>query len=1537
MRSSAVCGDGTIQNPNTSGVKEICDSGTNNGKSGYCDKTCSCMLKNWYGDNDGDGFGSTYTVVACTKPAGKFSDKPGDLNDSSLTMYPGAPELCDGLDNNQNGPIDEGVQVADDGNFCTDDFCMGGKIVHSNNKKPCSDNNVCTSGDVCSAGKCGGAPVAVTYTYSEWWKCQADGTQVRTVLSTSPAGCKATTPPVLMQACTPLAPPPPVEKPWPGQKNVAVGQGHICAISEVGTMSAALNCWGDNTMGQLGNGQSDLAINPIPTKAQLAWGDIPISVAAGFNSTCSLLSSGTVKCWGGNSYGQLGYTTQGSLYPASATPKAVTSITTAKKIATGGNAACAILATGTVKCWGLNYGVLPVDIQDLANVIDVAVSNHHACALVKGGAVKCWGENNYGGLGNNSFADSKVPVTALVTQPAVAIVGGLERTCAITTGGLVQCWGYKISPDKEVTSAPVAINKPNVSVAEVALGGDHTCFLSPSGYTTTTPTGPVTNTDTLCVGNNLYGQLGVAIIPGDDPAANFYTNPIKVPISPSVTSIVAGEYITCATIPNTASNTSSLKCWGDASHGELGFDPKVGGKKSNFSSPSKPVYYADAPTSIPNLVVMSTEKTMPPSVNIGPSGVQADGCKAQWYFAKDVTHIYGPYTGCADIPDTIDGDPQKWCATAVTTFANLSNVYISGKSQGTNWKYCTTETPSVVPGDGGKSQLPLDQQWAAHKAVIPEFMNALVKATMDLAAARVAYEQETLATIETPLKELLNGKKTPPPPGTKIIPSKAAYDGALQKQKDALGNLNTVLMMIKTDPKLANPNSVAEVAMAYLNAFLTLSVNGPLIDPKDATCSNDPIYNQHIFKNDPWQFSLMVRCLPWNSVEKLDHGLITAFYLTMQVVKAAQPTYADSVRDMLLPKVARYALPLNEVMRHKGAGVASSIFLKLYADRFSATTGSSSVTSDTKVNLEPANFSLYNPGSKKEEPVILCGSKITEEIMDPKKTPPPPNGELAVWSDKYGCMIFKNFVKIANPATNKSLTCDFWSTARVGKPCVTPPLATSLLERVRKLVERLLISEAYASEAPSCETAEFLPSSGYCTYMGKGPLPTPQNYPKFAPYCCFKHTDGTGGTYCVKDDTCAQFCNCEVEKNSICGDGKTGPGEACDDGNAKDGDGCSSTCKKEDFCGDKVVSKDDECDDGNTIDTDACTTTCENARCGDTFRRTDISDPTNPLFEACDDGNTNDNDSCSTTCKWCPACQPDKLPECVSAKEMFGKALSGKQYTLGPWDVNLLSVKPVCQIGMPISCLYSTYRKACDDAVAVCRKQKSCGEDPALNDLKTKICPAINKSAIKMDMVYALLEGKMDGNYFENSIVESNKSLDAFSNKGVNKLLGLFPVVTQWLEYYSGKKFTEDEKVEALSAAVWTLRKTELMTDPELIKKAAASTDPSGSKSGWTIQVDPLSLAQMTDESAAIAGAHEALHVVTGKLLANDDGPASKALEKVVADANKMDSSWYEQLKDKGGFTAHWVLKLLEENLGKDWMFILDQDAQTKTNFCDGY
>ncbi|MEZ5160050.1 MAG: RCC1 domain-containing protein [Marmoricola sp.] len=138
---------------------------------------------------------------------------------------------------------------------------------------------------------------------------------------------------------------------------IAAGREHTCAVTSTG----AVRCWGYGYYGQLGYGNTTtIGDDETPASA----GNVPLSatavaITAGWYHTCALLSTGDVRCWGYGYYGQLGY---GNLHsigddetPASNVPLGAK----ATAITAGSNHTCALLTTGDVRCWGHDsYGQL---------------------------------------------------------------------------------------------------------------------------------------------------------------------------------------------------------------------------------------------------------------------------------------------------------------------------------------------------------------------------------------------------------------------------------------------------------------------------------------------------------------------------------------------------------------------------------------------------------------------------------------------------------------------------------------------------------------------------------------------------------------------------------------------------------------------------------------------------------------------------------------------------------------------------------------------------------------------------------------------------------------------------------------------------------------------------------------------------------------------------------------------------------------------------------------------------------------------------
>jgi alpha-tubulin suppressor-like RCC1 family protein len=187
-----------------------------------------------------------------------------------------------------------------------------------------------------------------------------------------------------------------------------------CAVLSSGTVQ----CWGYNFMGQLGNGTT--TNGPVPVPVTVKGITDAVGVSAGSWHACAVLRSGAVQCWGWNGHGELGDGTSTD----SSTPVAVTGITNAVAVSVGcgdsGSHTCALLNAGAVQCWGAGVlgdgtatgSYVPVTVSGITNAAAVAAGYSHTCVLLSGGTVQCWGRNGgYGPLGNGSTTDSLVPVT----------------------------------------------------------------------------------------------------------------------------------------------------------------------------------------------------------------------------------------------------------------------------------------------------------------------------------------------------------------------------------------------------------------------------------------------------------------------------------------------------------------------------------------------------------------------------------------------------------------------------------------------------------------------------------------------------------------------------------------------------------------------------------------------------------------------------------------------------------------------------------------------------------------------------------------------------------------------------------------------------------------------------------------------------------------------------------------------------------------------------------------------------------------------
>ena len=256
------------------------------------------------------------------------------------------------------------------------------------------------------------------------------------------------------------------------------GDTHMCAL----LASGAVKCWGQNTYGQLGiNGTANFGAS---SELGASWpavdldGHTALAVSAGAAHTCAIIDTGAVTCWGLNSYGQLGYgdtTNRGSANLGSAMQTVnLGAGRTATAIAAGGYFTCAILNDGTLKCWGYNASgqlgqdsttTLGDDSSEMANLMAINLGDgrtakrvyasrradlDYTCAILDNDTLKCWGQNDFGqlGLGNmDNRGDATGEMATLSTvnlgtgQTAAQVAMGEIHTCVLLTSTDIKCFG----------------------------------------------------------------------------------------------------------------------------------------------------------------------------------------------------------------------------------------------------------------------------------------------------------------------------------------------------------------------------------------------------------------------------------------------------------------------------------------------------------------------------------------------------------------------------------------------------------------------------------------------------------------------------------------------------------------------------------------------------------------------------------------------------------------------------------------------------------------------------------------------------------------------------------------------------------------------------------------------------------------------------------------------------------------------------------------------------------------------------------------
>lgn len=352
-----------------------------------------------------------------------------------------------------------------------------------------------------------------------------------------------------------------------------------------------------------------------------------ITVHVHNESSFALLPNGTVRAWGSNAYGQLGF---GKINQDVATPGDVQGLTNVDKLYVGGGnltaTACAQFKDGLVKCWGDSElipgakedSTVPIEVPSLKGVSTMCLGSGVAVA-VKDGALLTWGRNHFGvlGVGNKDHQDQAEPKALPEVKDVIAVGCGQNHNCALQKSGKVLCWGNNFSGqsdpatmghDKDVLAPkevpgiadavvlgvsanvscvigkdksikcwgepfrgkePSAVPNTTGAVAFSSGHGENTCFIKEGG-------------ELWCWGKNAFGECGV------DPETKRDIGgvPQKVEGLANVVSVSTAytSYHTCA-----ATQDGKVFCFGRNRFGALG-----DGTLTDSHKPREVVGVADA-------------------------------------------------------------------------------------------------------------------------------------------------------------------------------------------------------------------------------------------------------------------------------------------------------------------------------------------------------------------------------------------------------------------------------------------------------------------------------------------------------------------------------------------------------------------------------------------------------------------------------------------------------------------------------------------------------------------------------------------------------------------------------------------------------------------------------------------------------------------------------------------------------------------------------------------------------------------------------
>ncbi|HEX2872871.1 MAG TPA: hypothetical protein VHP33_16525 [Polyangiaceae bacterium] len=323
---------------------------------------------------------------------------------------------------------------------------------------------------------------------------------------------------------------------------IALGHRFGCAIQADG----ATQCWGENSLGQLGRGTSDADSHQDPFNVELTRAK---ALVAGAQHACALTETGDVLCWGLGESGQLG------LDPADLTTCVVPEPS---------RGAPGVPETDTAAC-----ALEPTLVPAFRGAVQLALGDAHSCARFDDGRVLCVGRGASGELGGGDRPQASFePVEAFAKDVSGLAAGGRHNCAIVDAGRRVRCWGANEAGQlgvgrttQEQCGSGPCLSTPTLlgdlpSTRELALGQSFSCALLADGKA-------------RCWGSDQRGQLGnssAAIESCSLPSGETLAcSPRPLQDAYDLVDAIelrAGAEHACATVRN------EVRCWGSAANGQ---------------------------------------------------------------------------------------------------------------------------------------------------------------------------------------------------------------------------------------------------------------------------------------------------------------------------------------------------------------------------------------------------------------------------------------------------------------------------------------------------------------------------------------------------------------------------------------------------------------------------------------------------------------------------------------------------------------------------------------------------------------------------------------------------------------------------------------------------------------------------------------------------------------------------------------------------------------------------------------------------------